>query len=125
MATIKDWLDEAGFDWVSGRVIYHPCLEDQEEDGHCYRGWASDYELGKPEEITGPHPALLIEFPTGHGAPMCPRFIAEDKDKLYFHGQYDGATWCEVVWKDISKYLEVKIKKDREMPMEMTPYPGG
>ena len=59
---------------------------------------------------------LEKEFDYGYGGPECPRFVAEDTDYIYFPDQYDGATSCCYVAKDISKYLSIE---------EPTPYPGG
>lgn len=108
MATIRQWLTDAGFKWNSGRII----LQEVGEDEYC-PGW------GNPEsarEATPSDRKLDYEFESGFGAPRCPRFIAEDDEFIYFPSQYDGATSLVVVFRDISKYLN---------PDNPTPYPGG
>ena len=117
MAKLREWLEEEGFDYETGTIIAHMCT-----DNSYSPGWGDGDEAFKftfkgnkcpDNEI---NVLLDVEFDDGYGAPECPRFIAEDKDKLYFPWQYDGATGLEVVYKDISKYMDVS---------NPTPYPGG
>ena len=106
MATLKSWLNDLDFDWESGRIIY------QETEG-SFCGWDTPIaamEIGKDD------PVLTREFCDGFGGPECPRIVAEDAVAIYFPSQYDGATRLEKIWKDLSKYLDVKC---------LTPYPGG
>ena len=113
MATIREWLNKAGFDWRTGRIIFQETYYCDTLERHDTPGWAS------PEgarEITADDPILDYEFDDGFGAPECPKFIAEDRDRFFFPAQYDGATWLEFVWKDINKYLDANNE---------TPYPGG
>jgi len=107
MATIKQWLDEKGFDWANGRIVYQ-----EVKQGHSL-------EWGMPKAgrlIDADDPILIQQFDSGYGWPECPRFVAEDARGMYFPGQYDGATLVVMVHKDITVYL------DKDMP---TPYPGG
>ena len=118
MATIREWLRESGFNWSSGRVIIHPVTKD--DDGYeASPGSAGKRELGTPVEVTSAksHELLDKEFHTGYGAPECPRFVAYDKNRIYFPYQYDGATGLEVVSLYPEDYLGDTFK--------MTPYPGG
>jgi hypothetical protein len=107
-STLRKWLDAEGFDWSSGRIIYH---KTSEED--C-PGWTSDIE--SREEINSEHPIFDFEFSSGFGGPKCPRIFARDKDAIYFPSQYDGSTCLERVAIDCGFYLQ-----DRSQ----TPYPGG
>ncbi|MCF7995278.1 MAG: hypothetical protein K9L88_10615 [Chromatiaceae bacterium] len=107
MATLKDWLNELGFDWETGRIIYH-----------AVRGNAAGWKTAESAEDIGcDHEILTIEFDEGAGSPECPRIIAEDEEAIYFPSQYDGATALEKVWKDLDKYLDLESNE--------TPYPSG
>lgn len=108
MATLRGFLDVAGFDWKAGRIIYHPT------DGSS-PGWA-DLD-GDPVELTPDAKVLDQEFYSGYGGPECPRFVAFDKDQAYFPYQYDGSTGVDTVYLDPTKYLGKDAKP--------TPYPGG
>lgn len=107
MATIKKWLDEAGFNWSDGRILWQDVEEGRSP------GWGDPTTA---QWIQPDHEVLTREFSSGYGGPECPRFVAEDDKAIYFPSQYDGATGIEVVFKDLTKYLDVKNE---------TPYPGG
>ena len=107
MATLRKWLEKAGADFDNLKIVY------QEVKGSSSPGWETPINA---EFISADHPILDKEFYDGYGGPECPRIIADDGENLYFPGTYDGATWLEVVSKDISTYLDEKI---------LTPYPGG
>ena len=105
MATIREWLSESKFDWEEGVIIYQEAEEE-------WPGWSG----GKHTTIiTSDHPILDKVFYDGFGSPKCPRFIAKDRNNLYFPEQYDGSTCIVVVSMDIQDYLN---------GLE-TPYPGG
>jgi len=106
LATVREFLDGGGFDWQSGIIVW------QKADGYA-PGWGAPISA---EAIDKDHPILDQEFDAGYGSPTCPRFVAKDKDAIYFPDQYDGATSSVKVWLDISRYLDIK---------EETPYPGG
>ena len=105
MPTIREWLSESGFDWKEGTIIH------QEVDGDC-PGWDSPINA---LIIESTHPILDEYFEDGFGSPKCPRFVAKDKNHMYFPSQYDGATYIVVVSTDMEDYLN---------GLE-TPYPGG
>ena len=116
MATIRSFLDEVGFDWQTGQIVYHPTGEPDEDGDVQDPGWTS--RTGSAQLIcNGQAPILDKSFTSGHGGPMCPRFIAYDALAIYFPEQYDGATQCARVLRDIGHYLG-------QNPEE-TPYPGG
>ena len=104
VATIAGWLNEAGFDWESGTIIW-------QDTGTDEPGWAS---MKSARKIPPDHPILTKEFDSGFGRAECPRFIAEDRERLYFPSQYDGKTDLVYVYKNIDVYL---TSKD-------SPYPG-
>jgi hypothetical protein len=106
MARIIDWLNSVNFDWATGKII----VQDTEGDSP---GWSNPTSC---RMATQADILLNLEFSRGCGGPECPRFIAEDKEHIYFPSQYDGATDIEVVSKDINKYLDIT---------NPTPYPGG
>ena len=109
MVTVIEFLDALGFDWESGRIIVHK-TEDNKSPGWSTACGAKIY--------TSKDAAILREqFDNGYGGPECPRFIAEDKDAIYFPAMYDGSTWPEKIWKNIDRYLDYAINE--------TPYPGG
>uniref|UniRef100_A0A6M3Y0R6 Uncharacterized protein n=1 Tax=viral metagenome TaxID=1070528 RepID=A0A6M3Y0R6_9ZZZZ len=110
-ATIRRFLDSCGFDWASGTIIVQMVREE-----HSSPGWASEEDIIDSHYINPQSQILDIEFDNGLGGPECPRYIAEDKDKIYFPSQYDGATGPEFVYKDIKKYSDKN---------NLTPYPGG
>lgn len=74
MATIKQWLDDAGFAWDEGTILY------QDVDGD-YPGWDNPISAVL---ITAYHPILTKVFDNDCDAPECPRFIAADCKALYF-----------------------------------------
>lgn len=108
MATLRQWLNEAGFDWEHGKIV----LQSEGDSGSC-PGWSppTAARLMSPRD-----PQLDIEFNTGYGGPEAPRFIAQDATAIYFSAQYDDATWLERVWCDIALYLDWEHNT--------IPYPG-
>lgn len=83
MATIREWLDTAGFDWNSGKIIW------QRTEYNEYPGWESPVDACF---IPKDHHILDEVFDDGFGGSECPRFIAEDDKTFYFPAQYDGTT---------------------------------
>ena len=106
MPTIREWLSESNFDWEEGTIIYH------ETGLYNHPGWES---VKSASIIENDHPILDKYFYDGYGSPRCPRFVAKDKNHMYFPGQYDGSTFIVVVSINMQDYLN---------GME-TPYPGG
>jgi hypothetical protein len=105
--SIREWLDKAGFNWETGKIILHKTEGDSP-------GW----EDAKGADYIGyDDPILDQKFTNGYGGPKCPRFIAKDDEVIYFPGMYDGSTWLEGVYVDLDKYLDYK-----NYP---TPYVGG
>lgn len=104
MATIREWLINAGFDFDAGTIIY-------QKTTMYAPGWADPKEaMAMPSSI------LDFEFDDSFGAPNCPRFFARCGDFVYFPSQYDGSTnLCKVNVKP-SFYLDIA---------NPTPYPGG
>lgn len=113
--TIREWLEAAGFDFDNGKIIVHLTRNDDDEEYvGSSPGWDEAVKATEtPEEVAD---VISKEFDSGYGGPKCPRFIAEDGDKIYFPAQYDGSTWLEFVYKDIDKYMNIENE---------TPYPGG
>jgi hypothetical protein len=107
MITLRRELEELGFDWDSGKILYQKTID-------FAPGWDEPRDA---EYIAATHPILDEEYSRDYGAPTCPRFVAEDKEAFYFPSQYDGATLVEKIWKDLDKYLDFK--------KNMSPYPGG
>lgn len=111
MTTLRAQLTEAGFDWTSGRILYH-----QISDEAYSPGWVNDNEIIARKFIDFDDEILDKEFEEGYGAPNLPRFIAEDESFVYFPVQYDGATWVGRTAKNITAYLQNGSQ---------TPYFGG
>lgn len=107
-ATLRGWLNEAGFDWESGLIVWQDTGEDN------YPGWHTPEAPGVV--ITKDHEVLDRKFYCGYGGPECPRIFAQDKNAIYFPGQYDGSTWLERIVTDPGFYT---------LPGNATPYPGG
>lgn len=108
MSTLRSWLNDAGFDWENGTIVY------QEANGYS-PGWSGSEELSPPRVIESSDSVLDREFDSGYGAPRAPRIFARDNHAVYFPGQYDGSTWLETVIIDPEYYLSGNA----------TPYPGG
>lgn len=106
MASIYEWLSEAGFDFKLGTIIYQGVGEDS-----CAPGWSTPTMA-----CTITDDALHKQFDCGYGAPECPRFFARCGNWVYFPEQYDGATGLVKVNIRPSHYLDIK---------NHTPYPGG
>jgi hypothetical protein len=112
MATIREWLNDAGFHWEGGTIVIQEEVR-EEDDWRPSPGWCTPNtarKVASPED-----PILDLAFPSGFGGPECPRFFAKDSDAVYFPGQYDGSTWCEKVFLDPDRYLDPEVE---------TPYPG-
>lgn len=111
MATLRQWFNNAKVDWETLTIIHQPVADENHWPGSAAPFWAEQY-------IGDFIPSSLIdkEFNDGYGGPEAPRFIAWDKDRIYFPWQYDGSTGLTEVYRDFSKYLD---------PKNETPYPGG
>lgn len=107
--TLRKWLNEAGFDWSSGRIVYHY----GKDQAVCY---SEDYDVDARIEIGWAHPILDKGFYSGYGVVECPAIIAKDNKALYFPSRYDGTTSLVKVMLDIDHYLQDGSR---------TPYPGG
>lgn len=107
MATLRQLLTQAEFDFESGSIYYSESKEDDYSPG-----WGDGMPAVK---IDLSHPILDKDFYTGYGSPQCPRFIAYDKESVYFPCQYDGSSWVESVY----------LKPDQYLGGKTTPYPGG
>lgn len=132
MATLREELKNKGFDFENGRIIYQP-IKENEGNPVCSPGWASESEVEEAIEIDLNHPILDFDFDVVMAAVLAwarsllmgsgndygdfgmPRFVAEDKDKIYFPCEYDGLTWIGWVYKDINRYIRSK---------ELLPYFG-
>ena len=66
MATIRQWLSKAEFDWDNGKIVSLDAEEDQEE------------------VVDHSNPILDKEFDSAHGNPGCPRIAATDGTKMYW-----------------------------------------
>lgn len=109
MATLRQLLTSAGFNWDTGAIIW-------QRTSAKSPGWSSKHDVMKPERIDNGHFILDQEFDTGYGGPEMPRFVAKDHRSIFFPCQYDGATWVEWVCISLQRYI------DEEDSM---PYPGG
>lgn len=85
MANLRSWLNEQGFDWETGEIVYQ---------GLVHRD----------------HPILDAEFYDGYGTANCPPIVAKDKEAIYFPTQYDGATALERVVLDLEYYTKKGVK---------------
>lgn len=106
LATIRQWLQDAGFDFEAGTIVYH-----QVESEHRGPGQSDAICAISPM----PDDILDKEFEDGYGVTRCPRFFARCGDWIFFPAQYDGATWLEKVNVNPFYYLDFHNE---------TPYPG-
>jgi len=106
MATIRKWLDEAGFDWATGKIVCQQATVGSAMQPHSV----------EDGQVVA-HNALILdeEFVASRRGSGSPRFVARDWRAVYFPVQYDGSTWIERVVLDLDWYT-----KDRHK----TPYPG-
>lgn len=109
MATIREWLENNGFDFETGTIVYQPTTGSSP-------GCSYDEEIQQGVIVGKAHVILDREFNNGYGSPQCPRFFARDNDAVYFPVQYDGMTYCERVPIDTAVYVNGN---------QPTPYPGG
>jgi hypothetical protein len=112
MSTLREWLNDENFDWETGEIILQNRKPTEWDEKPYAGGWD---ECDFADRISQEHEVLDYNFDNGFGRPECPRFIAKDKEAIYFPSQYDGSTCLEKVYLDISKYLAVTNKI----------YPGG
>jgi len=111
MDTLRGELNDHGFDWQTGRIIYQPVT-----DNAYSPGWADGNDLLPAFEIPTDHPILDEPYDGGYGAPRCPRIVAFDTAHIYYPYQYDGA----------SGLTTMKIRPDAYIgSTDPTPYPGG
>lgn len=115
MATIKQWLTEAGFNWQKGTVIIHDQARDEEGFDRC-PGWTGVEDITERYIVDEGHPLITHEFDDGLGGPECPRFVAQDGSHIYFPQHHCGATSLCKVCINMTHYLEEE---------STTPYPGG
>lgn len=115
MATIRQWLNDAEFNWENAVIVYHDVRG--KEPGFSKGEEVFSQVLTRAMGPYGPIAQMLdTEFKDGHGGAYAPRFIADDGKFLYFPEQYDGATTLVKVAKTIEYYLDLN---------NQTPYPGG
>jgi len=118
MATIKQWLDDAGFDWENGTVVVHEIEQDEDDWPHPGSGLAYEFSETIVTRRARENDFLLNrKFDCGLGSANCPRFFARDENNVYFPAKYDGSTWLEVVNINPEAYLGNGYDE--------TPYPGG
>lgn len=106
-ATIREMLTEKGFDWKHGTIV-----------------WQGDpdwrYSLGCTRPvgayILNTDPRLDEAQSLGFGGATVPLFIAQDRERIYFMDQYDGAQNLCSIFRDIESYVGSE---------EIIPVPGG
>ncbi len=97
MTTLRKELKKAGFDFSHGRILY--------QEAFCIiPSSAGKNEVGKVVEIDLDSPILDIE--KDYNCFSMPRFVAEDRNKIYLPCECNGVGWVEWVYKDINKYIE-------------------
>lgn len=117
MATVREWLNEAGINWSTTVIVAHHLAEDSYSAGWGEGVAAFRFDFSSNLPASAEVLQLLdTNFDNGFGAPQAPRFVADDGTRLFFPSQYDGSTSLEYIYKDINKYMDVNYQ---------TPYPGG
>lgn len=85
MKTLRELLDESGFNWARCRIAY------------------------KNKEISSNDDVLDVKFDTGYGSADSPGpFIAFDDKFMYSVAEYDGSEWMESAGYRFEDYLEVE-----------------
>lgn len=106
--TLRQLLNEKSFDWQSGKILIQSVASDTSP------GCVTDMnEITSISYVSKYDTILDKKIELNAGLPQCYRFIAEDKEKIYFPVQYDGNVWIEVIYKDLNNYFKV-----------LTPYCG-
>lgn len=107
MATIREWLDEAGFDWEASQIVYQETTGWEWIDfpGHpapdfCTRG---DVVVARVAYKDDP---ILDAYFNDRAYDHAPRFIANDGRAIYI--PTDSGTELLVIELDISTYLDVR-----------------
>ena len=112
MATLRQWLIEAGYSPDTGYIVYHE-TKDEVFNAH---GLQDQSENVIDRSLIGwNHPILDKEFDDGYGCPEAPRIVVEDAEAIYFPTAYDGSTELVKVRKGLRYYLSEE---------SVTPYPG-
>lgn len=106
--SIREWLNDANFNWEVGVIIIQDGDWNKED---------SIFPITRANKISHDSPILDRVFGTGYGGTEAPLFIAEDDKCIYFADQYDGAQSLVVIQKDITKYLDFNEYR--------IPLPGG
>lgn len=117
MTTLRKDLNEQGFDFSSGRIVYKPRGYDKYEFfiKYDYYIGAKEFCAQSPDEtpvarvLAHDDPILDIEYYSGHGGEAQPQIMAEDDTKIYFYVCSDGATWLGSLHKDLNDYLTGKV----------------
>ena len=119
--SLRDELSILGFMWHDKEsiVVLHDHRPLDEDEYVRAPGWDGRNKDRDPIVLTDcefDHELLDVEYCNGFGSPDCPRFIAYDRDCIYFPVQYDGATWVEEIQRSPLMYINGRHE---------TPYPGG
>lgn len=124
MATVREWLNELGFDWDNGTIVHQPVENEGPETTEILGVEVCANPPGSRSPLAGNRVerddlVLDREFDDGYGLPACPRFVAKDREAIYFPVQYDGSTRPARVLLDMRRYIGDKGE------IADSPYPGG
>ncbi len=127
MAVLRQWLDEAGFDWEEGRLILWPGQSCGSLGGEVADSTrpvvALAWAIGRLEAVpcvatsveTKDHADLDEEFDDGFGGYGCPSFVAFSDGFIFLASQYDGRTGL----------VKISMSPDSYLNGEGAPCPGG
>lgn len=102
--TLREYLDKAGFDWETGTIVIQKATPQDwwdEDDGYYESSPIYEWDKFTGKIVKTEDSALSEDL--GAWSPL-PKFVARDKEFIYFPAQYDGATWVEKVAVDIKRY---------------------
>ena len=92
MTTVRKLLDDLGFDWTTGVIVYRP-------------RHAEPFRDAKQWEIFRGHHILDEEFDELSDGTVGPNIVARDRTAVYIRRQYDGPRWMErIVYHDFVNY---------------------
>lgn len=83
--SIRGWLDKKGFDWETAKIVVQDNI-------------AGERLISMNDPILDKSFLAYCDLPA--------RFVASDKDAVYFPAEYDCNLWCCKVYKDIDRYLD-------------------
>lgn len=100
-STLREQLDDCGFDWQTGLILYQGFALDEDGEVDYYTN-----NTNPPCLLAHDSPLLDIKFDTGYGSVQFPPMIAYDAGRVYVIGCYDGSSWLQAIEIHPEAYLQ-------------------